>query len=286
MTSINFSKVSLVDYSNQRVILTKDRLFSFNQIYTIEVLEKSDWDKRRKNCQSNEIFNLGLITDIFNQSSFSNVNCESARALIDRLKHACAKHNKNPIQLLKFLMIPYIVAHILGLTCMRWYDYPLDKEDVTKRGTFTKLEFKKLKDLPDSFEGYTNLEEIHFINIKSMTELPKGIKQLKKLKSLNFEGCGLTDLSKDLQFLPELSILKLDKNPLSIIPEVIFNMTSLAELSINGSKNTNLKFDKETAWRLQSLTNLRKITIKNSGLKPEANDWLKSVLPNCPTIEV
>jgi len=94
-----------------------------------------------------------------------------------------------------------------------------------------------LNRFPESFLALTKLRTLVMVWLFKFEAIPAGIANLKKLKYLNVDGCGLLSLPKELGALSQLEVLHLKNNwPLSAAPDdVAFppelkGMTSLREL--------------------------------------------------------
>ena len=119
--------------------------------------------------------------------------------------------------------------------------------------TLSPLEAKALQDLQDILSeqliiDYGYHEEIfhaykdknnHVIELWiptiSLTNLPDSIGNLKFLKTLNLNGCGLKYLPESIGNLKNLKILDLSGCNLTTLPESFVNLQNLEKLYIRGN---------------------------------------------------
>jgi Leucine-rich repeat (LRR) protein len=250
---ITFDCTSNAAIAKSRFYLTKSA-----QTLTLSAVSKLEWETCNKstNTLSNQrIFSLGALVEVLNSNSHTLELNQDGAAIKDRLMQACKKHNDNPLQYLKYLIIPWIVAQIFGWTCMTTYALP----------TF-KINTQEQNSSPIQEANYTN---------KQLTTLSEEILNMKQLKKLNLEGNQLTDLPMQLAELTDLEELILDHNPFKQIPEVVFQLKKLKKLTFHGVDT--LKLETETAKKFNQLPLLQKLDFGFCELIPE---MIQNILKN------
>lgn len=121
--------------------------------------------------------------------------------------------------------------------------------------TFSAQKASSLTRLPESFSKLSCLEELSLSDCHSLSEFPKSVKGLAKLRVIRVHGTGLTHLPDDfgdLQCLVELHITHC--NRLRSLPESFGNLVLLKILSLE--KCRNFKKLSRNFGQLQSLTDL------------------------------
>ncbi|KAG6630111.1 hypothetical protein CIPAW_14G132900 [Carya illinoinensis] len=92
----------------------------------------------------------------------------------------------------------------------------------------------KLIETPD-LSGVSNLEEIKFSNCTNLCEIHPSIRSLKRLKHLNLKGCSrLGNFLNILGDMTSLERLSLPSSEVSIFPSVIYSLSSLERLQLDG----------------------------------------------------
>lgn len=99
-------------------ILKKD--ISKTSHYEVEVLNKESWISRRKNGSASELFQLKKIITLANQSSFVGTD-QQLQALQKKLAEGAKKHNARKIRVLRFLLLPWLIAVIFKIDTFATY---------------------------------------------------------------------------------------------------------------------------------------------------------------------
>ncbi|MFX1257921.1 MAG: leucine-rich repeat domain-containing protein [Promethearchaeota archaeon] len=148
------------------------------------------------------------------------------------------------------------------------YPNMLDKVKSLKK---LDLSDTNIKNLPESLGNHILLEELllpigvvnfpeSFIDLKNLkvlvaSNLPKNLKEFKKLKSFKLNNGKMEELPNSLAELNQLETLEIsDCRSLKKIPENIGNLKSLKSLIITG--NTSLKKLPSSIFNLSALQNL------------------------------
>ena len=119
-----------------------------------------------------------------------------------------------------------------------------------------------------------DLEKVEYIGINAqLTEVPKGLEMLTKLKTLSLENNKLTDV-KGLEKLTQLTKLYLGKNQLTDV-KGLEKLIRLTQLSLENNRLTDVK-------GIEKLTQLTWLDLRgNPNLTKAQIDQLQKALPRC-----
>jgi hypothetical protein len=119
-----------------------------------------------------------------------------------------------------------------------------------------------------------DLEKVEYIGINAqLTEVPKGLEMLTKLKTLSLENNILTDV-KGLEKLTQLTKLYLGKNQLTDV-KGLEKLTQLTQLSLENNRLTDVK-------GMEKLTQLTWLDLRgNPNLTKAQIVQLQKTLPRC-----
>ena len=125
--------------------------------------------------------------------------------------------------------------------------------------------------------GYENkksyLEQTEVvINNQNLTEIPKGLLELKNLESINIHSNSFNKFPKDIFKFPELKDLTIGFNGIDSIPQRIIEMQNIETLAINGN---NLK---DLPKEIFELPKLKYIHMRENKFESEN---LKSIIEKC-----
>ncbi|WP_289046268.1 WGR domain-containing protein [uncultured Olleya sp.] len=166
------------------------------------------------------------------------------------------------------------------------------------------------KKFPKELYQLKNLEYLslgvgHYDSSQAITEIPKGISDLKKLRILDLERNPITLLPNDIGELDALEFLDLSLNEINNLPESFGNLKSLKKLNLTSFNEENKNDFSDILMKITSLEqltistnqfnaykNLSKITSLKKLIISGARDlrdknWVeegKKLLPNCEVI--
>lgn len=94
-------------------------------------------------------------------------------------------------------------------------------------------------ELPEELLSFTNLETLDLTGNNMSASNFELLKKMKTIKSLNLTGCNLATFPLPVTELPQLEALDLWNNNIKSIPDELYNVISLKELTIG---NNNLHY--------------------------------------------
>jgi len=144
------SSVNLLSINSGYFFLKKDIKNPTN--YQVEVLTKENWASRRKKASPDEIFQLKKIIELTNKRVFSGSD-EQLQAVRKRLADGVKKHNGRKVRVLKFLLIPWLIATIFKIDTFASYQTPLAFQ-------------KKVSTTPDSPQKISSEERLEQASAK------------------------------------------------------------------------------------------------------------------------
>ena len=148
---------------------------------------------------------------------------------------------------------------------------PLTKEESAK---FIEVAIRKRIKKPVGELTDVDLEKVKILvlNNNQLTEVPKVLEKLTKLKELWLEGNQLTDV-KGLEKLTQLEKLYLNNNQLTDVMG-LEKLTKLKGLSLNDNQLTNVR-------GLEKLTQLTHLHLYGNKLTRAQIEQLQKALPKC-----
>ena len=148
---------------------------------------------------------------------------------------------------------------------------PLTKEESAK---FIEVAIRKRIKKPVGELTDVDLEKVTrlVLNNNQLTEVPKVLEKLTKLKELWLEGNQLTDV-KGLEKLTQLEKLYLNNNQLTDVMG-LEKLTKLKGLSLNDNQLTNVR-------GLEKLTQLTHLHLYGNKLTRAQIEQLQKALPKC-----
>ena len=95
------------DISTSRMVLTREK-----DGFHLKAMCKETWQTAYASQKPTDvIYDLkGVAEAVFKSDKFLGSPSDTNVAVVKRLKEACQKHNKNPMQYLKWLLIPWIAS--------------------------------------------------------------------------------------------------------------------------------------------------------------------------------
>lgn len=159
--------------------------------YTLKVLTKFDWKNHKDGIK-----NLNQVTRIFNTAQNIEVdNTAILDCLCNRLLSATKKHNSSKIRILRFLLIPYLLAKIFGWTVFDRYQKPIRTRIISQPPKSPKVSHVQESEL----RQVTSHREV--VNPETIPQFPKSSEPAQKSEleqptrhHADFKG----DLKKDI----------------------------------------------------------------------------------------
>lgn len=104
---------------------------------------------------------------------------------------------------------------------------------------------------------------------------PEEIFRYKHLKELSMYKCLLNEIPKGIKNLNRLETLDLANNRIKVLPNELFELTSLKTLHLSFNKLTSIPKE------IQNLQNLTFLGLKGNPISKEEIENLKQLIPNC-----
>ena len=170
----------------------------------------------------------------------------------------------------QLLLVCAVVALVGCASTPIWVSDPTDRNNVKIEAAIRKARFIEVGELTQAdFDKVTEL----FLWADKLTELPKGMENLRRLNKLNLGENQLTDV-KVLEKLTNLQFLNLGGNQLTDV-KPLEKLTGLIELRLGRNQLTDVTGLKKLTW-------LKELDLRrNPDLTKAQIDELRKALPKC-----